>query len=178
MNKRPSVLRHVVFACAQSTGDEPAADLEVVPIDIANVDRVLEFRNESVRQQFRQFLAEDRSGIFVMHDGQAVAHGWLTASPGPGRATVNGYFPLHPGEALIHHCHVEASMRGRGIFRLIICHLTSASSLRVLIDSDRRNTPSLNAIEKSGATRLGEVTFVVWRMRLVAIWSRPRGLLR
>lgn len=173
MRKIPSILRYEVFACPQGAPPLLSPDYGVLEVTEANVDRVLDFRGEAQRVAFKHFLREGCDGIYAIHHGVVVGHAWLTTARGE-PLLANGYFPLRPGDALIHHCHVAKSARGQGIFPLLIRHLSAQGSGRVFIDASVRNHASLSGIRRAGCRPVGRLTALAWRGHAL-VW--PKHLL-
>lgn len=165
-----------MFECPDELDPDRIPGFEVIPVDLTNVGRVLEFRDGPVKALFDQFVREGRKGAFVVHNDVVVAHGWLTTAD-KDREVVNGYFPLGAHESLIHHCNVDEQVRGRRLFGMLIGHLAANQAGRVLIDTHVRNERSKRAIEQVGCHRLGAATFVAWRGRLIFCRTSPRGVL-
>ncbi|WP_104176984.1 GNAT family N-acetyltransferase [Cryobacterium sp. Y50] len=149
------------------TRDAPGANLgsvEVFPIARENVSRVLDFRSAQQVSVFENYLDEGRTGVFGAVGERVVGHAWAS-SRSDTTATLSRYFRLRPGDTLIHHCHVDESARGQGVYgamlrALVEKMLADSRVRRIFIDTERSNVPSIRGIEKAGFSFVEEATYI------------------
>lgn len=141
------------------------------PITKDNVRDVASIRSDLVADNFERFLYQGRRGVFAVHEGKVVGHGWASDWVSESR-TFSGYFRLPENSVLIHYCFVSPEHRGRGLYQQILRSLVQACSGApgsILVDTNSNNKASQNGILKSGFSRNGHGHYIqvgrhlVWR---------------
>jgi hypothetical protein len=159
--------RQTIFEHAQVGSPIPAprlAGTRFILVDQSNVLRVQDYRSNETAQRFLQYLDDGRVGVYALVNERVVGHGWATVAQEKS-TTVNGFFRLLSGQALIHDCNVEDDARGNNIYPSLIDELRrhlelSYPKIRVLIDSEMSNTGSLKGITKAGFIPVGHGYYV------------------
>ncbi|HUT35659.1 MAG TPA: GNAT family N-acetyltransferase [Planctomycetota bacterium] len=133
---------------------QPKLDIAMVFVTEENVDRVTDFRDETVAAAFRGFLREGQLGVYAVAGGRVVGHAWALVCARE-RCRANGYLALRQGEACIHFCQVREERRGRNVYPAMLVALCGrlfqeAKVRRVIIDAALDNTASLRGIRKVG----------------------------
>lgn len=152
--------------------DHPSAIVAITPkkhiiikdVTRNNVDQVIDFRGERIRNIFNEFLDEQQYGIYAYLDSQVVGHAWARVCE-EARCRVNGYLEIQYAEALIHFCKVKADQRGQNIYPMMLAALCGrlfdqANVQRILIDAEIDNIPSQRGIAKVGFKSLGKGTYL------------------
>jgi len=134
---------------------EPALKCVFVPITSLNYSRVREFRHDNRIAEYREKLAHHEIGYFAESNGTMVGSIWATINNAQLPAIVRTYMRLMPSEALIHDIVTGDRFRGMGIGpfmvgRLASLLLTEYRLLRIIIDVNVRNRPSLRMMDKAG----------------------------
>jgi hypothetical protein len=166
---RPGVERQLIFRFPGDARCKPVAGLDVIEVDPGNVEKVLDFRDRRVADQFDEFLSLGKVGVYALIEQTVVGHAWLSVRNGAAPLTVSGYFPLERNQGLVHHCHVFETARGRGVYCAMVGKLIEPflGRIDVLIDSNRHNRASVRAIERMGCEPLGSGTYVHVGTRLI-----------
>lgn len=152
---------------------EPTVGLEIEIVEVTreNVARIAEMRSASHVLRFGGFLDDGQVGVYAVHRGQVVGHGWAVVCSQP-RCRVNGYIDIARGEALLHFCSVLREQRGKGVYKAMLVGLarllfSRRAVRRVLVDADSYNIPSLRGIAATGFQPLGRGFYVLFRGRLI-----------
>lgn len=178
--RRPIRVRHqVVFELTSPALLATQTELEVVRISQENVDRIGDFRPESVVRKHVELLRGGRVGLLAVFRGDAVGHAWIDEAT-VDNIVLNGYLRVHDHSALIHDCHVAPTARGQAIYpeMIIALHCLAKSrdpQVRVLIDTARSNSASQRGIVRSGAVPIGKGTYIFVAGRLALSFQRIRG---
>lgn len=138
-----------------------SSDLPVTIVSVTDedVDRVVDFRDESRVGAFRRFLTRGDRGVYAWLDGQVVAHAWAFV-PDRDERRFHNYIRVRAGEALIHDCQVREDLRGHGIYPSMVATMCRQlfqdnGTKRVLIDTDPGNAAALSGIRRVGFRPVG-----------------------
>lgn len=131
-------------------------NLQILPINNTNINLLKSLREEKLIKTFSKFLSTGEIGFMVLSDGKCVAHGWLIENPEQHHKIVCDYFQLPSNSAFIHYCYVDATMRGKGIYKFLLNKISlyyfssSPSNKNLLIDTNIHNIPAQRAISAIG----------------------------
>lgn len=139
-------------------------DVAVAGLDSTNLALILQFRDESVARRHQRYLDSGKIGVLASVGSDPVGHAWATLGAKRGQ-TVNGFFRLGRGEALVHDCHVAPAWRGKGIYPAMVIRLcenlaSAKGPTRILVDAASANEASLKGLIKAGFTTVGSGVYV------------------
>jgi len=142
----------------------PKTHIVITDVTRNNVDQVIDFREEQIKDTFNKFLDEQQYGIYAYLDSQVVGHAWAKICK-EDHCKVNGYLEIQFAEALIHFCKVKVEQRGQNIYPMMLAALCGrlfdrANVRRILIDTEIDNIPSQRGIIKAGFKPLGKGTYL------------------
>lgn len=138
--------------------------VRLAPLDVAEVELrapgpgevedVESLRGGAVAQAMRTRLAGEQIVLYAYASGRVIGHA-ACFRPFAAERTVNGYFQLPAGSALIHGCFVDPEIRGRGVFPQLLQAVVRVVNAdhpgsEVLVDTSVSNTPSQRGIVRSG----------------------------
>lgn len=134
---------------------EPGVWCSFSPVTLANCSRVLEFRDQSRAEEYRDKIAHDEIGFFVESGDRMVGSIWATVNATPKPICVRTYIQLEPNEALIHDIVTADNFRGMGIGPYMVTNISSVllrehGVSKIIIDVNVRNRPSLRMMSKAG----------------------------
>lgn len=171
-----TIKRQRVFVCRSLSelSSVPApTDVEVRNVTAENVGMAQALRGAQVAAKFARFLTEGQIGVYAVHAGRVVGHGWLILCA-VNAQVANRYFALRPAQALIHFCYVEESMRGRNVFpamlRELARHAFAGPIQELFVDTGTKNQSSIRGIVKAGFRPAGYLTCVL--LFGVSVYSR------
>ena len=177
----PRVERNAVFeVLRRDTLNLPprSPDLRIDQVTADNLQDISQFRNETVLQTFRQYLARKDIGVYAYCDGLAAGHAWAALWHGSKRL-VWGYLPVDASTACIYFCSVSPSYRGRKTYQNMLVELSklvfeSTPVRRILISCALDNLPSYSAIERVGFRRLLILPILRWRGHMIRFARIPK----
>ena len=132
-------------------------------VTAAEVDRVLDLRDEIAAAEFRRLHAAGHLGVYAWREGRVVGHLWAILCR---EATCRywGGVDFVRGEALFAWGHVAPELRGRGIYQAIVHELTRlvfarGGVERIVVDLPADSPELLPSFVKMGFRSVGRLRY-------------------
>ena len=152
-------------------------EIQFVPIDWSNVNRIEETRSASVAYIFRQKLTSGHFGLYALADDKVIGHFWAEPSGSQVRRAW-GAIDYGPHEVLLSWGWVSPTYRGQGVFQGLISMLSTSvrhrlSTQRIIADVPIEPIHSLMAHRRIGFELFGRLDYVTIARQLVRSRLQP-----
>jgi RimJ/RimL family protein N-acetyltransferase len=144
---------------------EPKIPCVLHPITPSNFARVLEFRERSRVEEYREKIERGELGFFAESGGRMVGSIWATINHRSRSAVIRNHIRLLPNQALIHDIVTGEGCKGMGVGPFMVAGITpellgQQQVSSIVIDVNRGNQPSLRMMEKVGLKVKEQVLYI------------------
>ena len=156
----------VIVSPGDVTARRDDGSLKLVAITPESCGMAENFRTRDRVAEYQAKLARNEIGYFAVEaDRKAVGSIWATVNRGPRSSVARAYMPLKPKEAMIHDIVTGDRFRGRGVGPFMVAAFANAlfcehDVVRIIVDVNARNQPSLRMMEKAGLHAKERVLYI------------------
>lgn len=161
---------------AEKTSIQELGEIRFTPVDTENVGWSQDYRSSGAAENHRRYLEEGKYGVLAWHKSELVGYAWATISA-KDRSTVNYFFRLDKGQALIHDCNVRTDWQGHNIYPAMVKALcqrlqSEDASVRILVDTARSNIASRRGLAKADFEEIGSGRYLQFRQFLLCRFQK------